>query len=120
MTYDEIPPVWREFLGSFEGLRKLGFESSRIFCNVAMDAVTRKLCVFCQLDAQGKTFSINCGLASGNAVSEYARFTTAVSEGQVPQDVLDRVWQESLVYRNKVSFVVALTAKGFAFPKGMS
>lgn len=67
MKLSELPPVWRAFLGGFEGLRRLGYESKDIYanfdsrdssCNIAvsLDGGATMLFQFRCGDAQQATF----------------------------------------------------------------
>ena len=54
------------------------------------------------------------------AADEYKRVCEAINSGALSQADLDRIWQESEPYRDKVGFATALMLKGFSPPRGVS
>lgn len=119
MTYADISPAMRAFLGGWEGFRNMGFRSSDLFCAVRRSAQHNgHLSLFCVLKTQGKEFNLECGLVDSveETEAEYRRVGAAVAAGELPQADLDRIWQESEPYVKKVDFVLAVVNKGFAVP----
>ena len=129
MKYDEISVPMRRFLGTFEALRKLGFPSDDIYCEIARSARNRGLLsCFCKLRACGKEFSVECGPISSADVTdvtdvaadvfshEWSRVCEAIAANAIPQADLDRIWQESEAHQNAVEFSMALLAKGIRPP----
>jgi hypothetical protein len=122
VTYDEIHPTIRAFIGGHEGLRRLGFVAADIYCCVQPSVSTRELACFVTLRTQGKEFNMEAGpLPEGDDQEKfferYKPIATAVLEGCVPQHVLDRIWEESPCHRHRAAFVLALRAKGLTFPR---
>lgn len=122
MTYDEISPTLRAFIGGREAFRKMGFKADDLYCNIAMSMRFRRLMCFVQLKAQNNVFNLEVGpVEDGDAFgAEYRRVAEAICAGQVPQDDLDRMWQESEPYTNPLGFTKALLGKGFKPPKSLS
>lgn len=120
MRYDDVSRVMRKFVGCWEAFRKLGFPATDLFCLVANSARAHGApSLFCQLRTQDKEFTVELGvLPSGSTreqiSQEYERVATAVCGREIPQDDLDRMWQESEPYADPVGFTAALLAKGFA------
>ena len=123
MKYAEISSTLRAFIGAREAFRKLGYPAKDLRLMVAQSARHgRVLSAFCHLSAQGKTFTVECGpvKSEAQAKAEYERVCEAINSGAVTQADLDRIWQESEPYRDKVGFATALSLKGFVSPKGLS
>lgn len=120
MTYEEIHPAVRSYIGCFEGYRKLGFRADDIYFETSLTIDARILLVFCTLKTQGMTFRVGVSYVAKHdaevvekALREASR---AVAAREVSGSDLDRIWQESLPFRDGAGFVVALTEKGFQFP----
>ena len=116
MTYDEIHPTMRAFLGGYEGLRKLGYEPDEIFCAIGRNAALGgALYCFVKLVVGDATFLMDAGpVRSPEAFAEeYYRVVLAVNGGEVSQGDLDRIWRASPACTNSVGLVAALMAKGF-------
>lgn len=95
MTYAEISPTMRAFLGVFEGLRKMGFRSDDIYCQSARSVeLGGALAAYCTLRTQGKEFSVFAGPVESEAAmaAEYRAVAQAVLSHAVPQADLDRIW----------------------------
>lgn len=122
MNYEDITPTMRAFVGVHEAYRKLGFKSEEIFCQVAITPTTRGLACFATLITQEKDFLAIVGDVPDADVflAEYEVVAAAINDGTVSQEVLDRIWQESVAYNNKESFITALLSRGFIFPKAVS
>lgn len=122
MTYDEISPTLRAFIGGREAFRKMGFKAEDLFCFISMSARHRVLTCFVQLKAQNNVFNLEVGPVADEAGfgEEYTRVAEAINKGEVPQADLDRIWQESEVYNNPLGFTKALLGKGFKPPKSLS
>ena len=124
MTYDEIHPTLRVAIGTFEGFRKVGFAADDIFVEAAQNPYVgpEQLMVFTLLRTQGKEFRVDAGAWDKDKVPELERQWVALCEAmnarQVPQDDMDRIWQESPAYQRKVEFVTAILRKGIAIPSG--
>jgi hypothetical protein len=118
ITYDEISPPIRAFMGAFLALRKLGFQAKDIYFGVLRAARYQGTpCVFCVLRTQGKEFSVECTIildkkASKAAEKEYQRVAKAVSTDGIAEADLQRIWQESEAYQFKSDFVLAIMSKG--------
>jgi hypothetical protein len=120
MTYDEISPTMRMFMGNFEGFRRIGFSADDLFLTVSRSVeLDGAVACFCVLKTQGKEFSVLCGpIPNGDANAfsrEYAAICEAMPSG-IPQADMDRIWQESEIYEKSLEFIVALKAKGFRIP----
>ncbi len=121
----ELDKGYREALGAFEGFRKLGFSSDDIYFTVGGQAPAshpegpgRQVVIV--LKAQGKRFNIVVGFVADDADSierTWVEFATAVNDGQVSQEHLDRLWQESMIHNDAAGFLIALVGKGFTLPR---
>ena len=126
MTYDEIHPVLRQWLGNFEGYRKAGFSADDIFCEVtgSPGLPPGQLMVYATLKAQGQEFSIECGPWAESETQElndrWKAVCEAVSSGQVSQIDLDRIWAECTIFERKAEFIIALIKKGLRPPLTLS
>lgn len=122
MTYGEISPVMRAFVGGWEAFRKLGFRASDLYFLVAKSAKTGKLAAFVALRTQGKEFNIELGPASSPIAMrlEYERVAKAISRGEVPQEDLDRMWQESEPHKRPEEFLYVVHSKGFEVPGSLA
>ena len=117
MTYDEIHPSLRRWLGGYEALRKLGYRPDEISIAIGKEppAPGRMVCFVRLLEGE-REFLMNAGPIDMDTIlfsGEFTRVAEAVNSGAVSQIVLDRIWHESEPYRNTVGFVAALMAKGF-------
>jgi hypothetical protein len=119
MTYDEISPTMRSFVGGWEAFRKLGFRSRDIYLMVGKSfALKGNLAAFVALRTQGKEFNLEVGPVASvaEAHAEYEAVAAAISAGLVPQADLDRMWQESECHQRAADFVLAVHRKGFELP----
>lgn len=122
MRYDDISPTLRAFIGGREAFRKMGFKADDLYCNISMSMRFRRLMCFVQLKAQNNVFNLEVGPVENEAAfgEEYRRVAIALNAGEIPQEDLDRIWQESEVYQNPLGFTSALLGKGFKPPKSLS
>ena len=122
MRYDDITPTMRAFVGGREAFRKMGFRPEDLYCEIAMSALSGVLSCFVSLKAQGKRFSLEVGpIRDPDAFErEYKRVAKAINAGEVSQEDLDRIWQESEPFQRRVDFVAAVIAKGFTPPGSLS
>jgi hypothetical protein len=123
VRYEDISPTMRRWVGGREAFRKMGFSADDLYCLVSKSArFGGVLSAFVHLQAQGKQFDLECGpVASEEAFSaEYKRVAEAINSGSIPSADLDRIWQESEPYQDKVGFATAVTMKGFVAPKSLS
>lgn len=116
MKYADISPTMRNFLGGFEVLRALGFQSDDIFFLIAGSAQTYQLAAFCVLKTQGKEFSIECGPinSQASAAAEYKKVAEALSKKEVEN--LEQIVFESEAYVKKVELIMAIGSKGIRIP----
>ena len=119
MTYDEIHPVMRAALGTFEVLRRFGFKSDTIFFHQNKTASPHEPArmMFVVLKTQKKEFNISVGIvdlpyeawaASWKAVAEAAR-DKHIEEA-------DRIVEESEAFQHKVQLLLAIQNKGIRVP----
>jgi hypothetical protein len=123
MKYDEITPTMRRWLGGREAFRKMGFSADDLYCTTARSArFNGRLSAFVELQAQGKTFLLECGeIESEQAFAdEYQRVCAAANSGELSQDDADRIWRESEPYQDKLGFTLAVVGKGFVPPYSLS
>lgn len=115
MRYHEVHPTLRQALGCFEGFRRLGFEADDIFFIYA----SRQLELFCVLKTQDKEFSINCGplrMTQREWEATVTVATHAINTGLMPEEDLQRIWSESMVFKKSMEFLLVLKAKGIVIP----
>jgi hypothetical protein len=119
MMYEQISPVMRNFVGSWECFRKLGFSADDLHCLIAPSAQHGHLACFLRLATEGKEFLVEIGgpVDKGTIQNEYEEVSTAVSDGRVSSEVLDRLYEECEIYQMKVPFIFALQSKGFSLRK---
>jgi len=123
MTYDEISPTLRAFVGGREAFRKMGFSADHLFCMVAQSARRGgRLACFVTLRAQGREFNLEVGDVDDEDAFhiEYERVCTAINDGGVSEDDLQRMYAESEAFRNATAFAMAIVAKGFQPPRSFS
>lgn len=124
MTYNEIHPSLRAAIGVFESLRKLGFLADDIYIELANNSACSpsELMVFILLRAQDKEFRVGVGMWPRDALSDerlelqWRALCAAMHDREVPQEDMDRIWQESAIYRDKAGFVAAILNKGITIP----
>lgn len=119
--YESISPAMREMLGAHEGFRKLGFPAEDIFVHYQLDGTV----LVAVHGPNDREYAVHCGQTdlSRNAFRrEWTRVAEAVRAGRVPQPDLDRIWQESAVYKGRAHFVMSLFMKGVDVPnaKGLT
>lgn len=124
MVYAEIHPTLRAFIGNWEGLRKLGFQAEDLYCVIQRSVqLGGALGCFVQLLTQGKEFLVDVGPVDMDPMyfeQAYRAVVRAIQAGEIEQDDLDRIWQESAAYRRKTAFVFAIAAKGIMIPNSNS
>jgi hypothetical protein len=122
VKYEDITPTMRAFIGGREAFRKLGFSADNLYCLTAWSAQHDRLACFVQLRAQGKEFNLEVGFVDDEAAfgAEYKRVAAAVNSGAISLADQDRIWEESEVCQNKVGFLMAMTAKGFNWPRSFN
>lgn len=119
MQLTEMHPTMRQAIGCFEGFRKLGFPSKEIFVNFR-EPDKMMLVV---LQTQDKQFAVSVGtidVAPAEFDRQWIEVAEAVNGGQVSQEDLDTIWQESLPCRESTAFLVALLGKGIKVLKGLN
>jgi hypothetical protein len=101
----------------------MGFRAEDLYCTISRSARHGGvLSAFVELHAQGKTFMLECGPVGDEVAfqNEYRRVSDAINSGKLPQKDMDRIWQESEPYQDRVGFATAVTGKGFVPPKSLS
>lgn len=125
MKYDDIHPTIRQLIGCHEGLRKSGFPADNIFVHPseALGVAPDEIMCFSLLRWRGKEFRIGCGPwkrdDDDGLRAQWTAAAEAVTSGAVSQADLDRLWTESIIYKDKVGFALALMNKGIVCPKGL-
>lgn len=121
MKYEDISPVMRAFVGTWQVFRLLGYESDNIFFMTARSARHRGvLSVFVHLEAQGKEFAVELGPTGTTedlSQAEYQQVARALLAGEVSQVDRDRMLYECEAFVCKVDLMVALLQKGFVSPR---
>ena len=116
MTYDELTPTMRMFLGNREMIRRLGFSADDIFFSTARSVRNGgRLSCFLAIRTQGREFSIECGpVESVEACEvEYKRATEAVNSHALGDPDYFRMFAECEAYRDTGGLIDALRRKGF-------
>lgn len=112
MTYDELAPAMRAFVGTFAVLRKLGFPASDIYIMTAGSARHGGvLSVFASLRTQGREFDIELGPLEGSE-QDLAACYKRLAEDPPPGADLDRMMTECEAWVRKIDLIVALRGKG--------
>jgi hypothetical protein len=127
LKYDK---PYQEALGTFEGFRKLGFSADDIYLTIngplkeaPFNFQIGMIQVLVTLRTQGKFFHMDCGVLNdtpANATKKWSKMATAMNEGRLKPEHLNEVWEKSLAHTEPASFIHALKAKGFIFPKEAS
>src|SRR3972149_3229058 len=101
MKHSDIEPAFREALGAFEALRKLGFLSDDIFFGVGGEMPGLGWQFVVRLITQDKEFVVIAGFVDDEPEKIKERWMKiAENLKAIPQDVMNRVWQESMAFRN--------------------
>lgn len=114
MDTKTVHPTFQEALGTFEALRRLGFDSADIFFH--LNPSGEMLVV---LQTQEKQFSVTVGMVAMEHAEwkeAWSQVASAVSGGEVDQDALDSWWQKSRPHRQGLAFLTAILSKGIAVP----
>lgn len=122
MTLDDIPVPMRECLATFEALRRCGFSSDNIYFTLAINFHTRRPHLAIQLQAQARTFTVNCGEldAEGDELRDLWQASAKWWNGEATEELRKQLWEASHVYENKVDFLAGLLGNGFRLPKNWS
>ena len=111
MRYEDIHPAFRNCLGFFEALRKLGFKADDIY------VFLHKGMAHVMLKTQGKQFVCEAGpIECSDFAGEWERIGAALNTRGIPDEDLLRLYAECQAYTDSVGFMVALTAKGIVAP----
>jgi hypothetical protein len=128
ITYDDVHPTLREFLGCREALRRLGFTPDELYCQVGQDLARARpgappeLSCFLELRSGGRTFRIGAGTV-GDARSflrSYQEVAEAINEGRIPEADLRRMHERCQARLHAEELLAALRAKGIQIPKMLS
>lgn len=114
MEFDDIDPVFREAIGTFEAFRKMGFPAEEIFVLRNKDGS-----MLVMLRTQGKEFGVAVGsldMTKEQWMEAWKDVALAVGDGRIQEDVLDQIWLSCRPYAEKVSFVLAIGQKGILIP----
>lgn len=110
---------YRQALATFEAFRKLDFSADEIFFGFGPVSGTADM-VHMQLQTQGKTFTVMCGVLRGasrsSVIKTWSQITTRIPSEK--QEHLDQIWRES-VYAETSYFVVfasMIVDKGIVLP----
>lgn len=117
MTYDEINPAFREAIGVFEGLRKLGFQSKDIYYFVGGKEDDKWQFVV-KLLVNQKQFLAITGLVEGEPTDIREKWRNIIQNfDEISQGDLDKIWQECRVFNNAAAFVLSILNCGIIIPK---
>jgi hypothetical protein len=114
MKYTEIPEPMRNALGTFEMLRRLGFESKDIYWDMQPDTMMQVV-----LRTQGKQFAIDVGflhMTKAKFKTKWTAVMDALTAGQIPENDYWRLFQECEAYRLTDDMVEAMKRKGIRVP----
>lgn len=112
--------AYRESLGVFEALRRLGFSSDDIYFMVAGANEQGPKQTVMVLRTQGKEFKVITGYLEGSVEEiqdTWVEIATALNDKKIPQEQLDASWRSCMLYLRAAEFVAALVKKGFELPK---
>lgn len=114
MTYDQISPGMRAFLGTFITLRSLGYPASSIFLLVEGNLWNTRL------DHLGNRFTIALGIwktKKASVTTEYAKILKSI---EAPHGISDadceRMMNECEARKNLTQLTLAMMQKGFRVP----
>ena len=114
MRYEDIRPAFRNCLGYFEALRRLGFGSEDIFVFLHGGSA------YVMLRAQGKEFVCAAGpidIPKESFVGEWEKVANALNSREIPEGDLQRLYAESEAFTDSVGFMAAMIAKGISTRK---
>jgi hypothetical protein len=125
MKYDDIHPAFRQAIGCREGFRAMGFSADDLYIEPRASQDPGRWMIFMTLKPRrGEPFRVGAGLYPVCSQEEFSRAWRAVCDayngGKVSQADMDRIWQESYVYQDKVGFAVALMQHGIRPPRSLS
>jgi hypothetical protein len=118
MTYDEIDPILRKYVGSREAFRQLGFPAEELFFTIAMSVRAGVLSGFLQLESELGQYTLELGEINDTVglQEKYEQVCLAVNSGQVSSHDLDRMYHESEPFQRKADFMMSLMVKGVRPP----
>jgi hypothetical protein len=114
-TYEEISPVMRAFIGTYEVFRRLGYAPDDLYASANMALQTDQMYGWFILQQEGKDFSIQLApiTSAEEFEDEYVTVAHIVSSGGVAQADLDRMYAECTARQFAVQLILALAQKGF-------
>ena len=123
MKYADVPKPMREAIGTFEMLRRLGFESNDIFFYHNGDepegGSEPKNMMFVCLKTQGREFFIRVGVVDlpyRDWAHTWQAVAMAVRSGTLPKADAERMVSECDAFLQTKSMVRAMLAKGITVP----
>lgn len=121
MTYAEIHPAMRAALGTFEVLRRFGFEPDVIFFHQNTTATPYEPAgmMFVVLRTQKKEFTIRVGVVElpyDEWTVAWKAVVEAIVERRIEEADVDRIVEESEAFRHKVQLMMAIQARGIRVP----
>lgn len=109
------PLAYREAYGVFEAFRRLGFNPNEIFF-----CMNKHGQVWIELHSQGKEFIAHVGDMPGVEPDEIERgwndLCLAIVDYTISDEDMETVWKESKAFKDSISLLASLKAKGFEFP----
>ena len=114
MLATDIHPVVRACLGVHQAFKKLGFQGKDIFCGLA-----NKNDVVVQLKTQGKVFTVTVcqsDIKNDEFLRHYEMACNVVNGRQLPDEEFQKIWEDSLAYKDSFGFMTALLKKGIMLP----
>ena len=122
MTYEEMHPILRAYLGTYSGFRHLGFSADDVYLSIARSArFGGRLSAFALLKTQGKEFNVELGPMKAKDVAKVQEQYNRMAKGEVMSEADgDRIWQESEAFQNAVDFIMAIQLKGIVPPLAVS
>ncbi len=117
VKYSDIEPAFREAIGTFEALRKMGFSSDDIFFGVGGELKGLGYQFYVKLETQGKDFTVITGFVKDEPEKIRARWQEiAEQQPTMEQSLLDEVWQRSVAFLNFAAIGQAINDKGIFLP----
>lgn len=104
----------RECWEAHQAFRRLNFAADDIFVVLGLNVAV-------MLRAQDKEFTVNLGVHPNGSEwfgSHWSIVAQAQNDGDIPESLLDRIWEQSPYRNNPLPFLMALKNKGFELPKG--
>lgn len=113
MKRESIHPALQKCIGTYEGLRRLGFQPDDIYMGVLGGwAIIR-------ISSEGKTYQFNvhpCDLREQIFSAMYERLCSEMAAGRISNDDWQAMYEDSLPFKDSARFMLGLLSSGIRVP----